>query len=65
MPKPSGSDQPAPVRGASRPLPPSRGINHQTAPTGAKQRPMTSGAAKRSDALDQRDPAGGIDPDQH
>jgi hypothetical protein len=30
------------------------------APAGAKQRPMTPGAAKRSDHLDQRDPVGKI-----
>jgi hypothetical protein len=65
MPKNSGQDSKPPIRGTPRPLPPSRGIKSFEAPTGAKQRPMTPGAAKRSDHLDQRDPAGGIYPKQH
>jgi hypothetical protein len=64
MPKAAGADNKI-IRGPSRPLPPSRGIKSFEHPTGPKVRPMTPGAPKRSDALDQRDPAGGIDPDQH
>jgi hypothetical protein len=59
MPKAAGADNKT-IRGPSRPLPPSRGIKSFEAPTGAKQRPMTPGAAKRSDHLDQRDPVGKI-----
>jgi hypothetical protein len=64
MPKAAGADMKT-VRLAPRPQPQARSIKSFDAPTGAKQRPMTPGAPKRSDALDQRDPAGGIDPDQH
>jgi hypothetical protein len=59
MPKAANSEMKT-IRGPSRPQPASRSIKSFDAPTGAKQRPMTPGAPKRSDALDQRDPAGGI-----
>jgi hypothetical protein len=65
MPKSSGQDLKTVQLAPSRSPPKARDILRFDAPTGAKQRPMTPGAAKRSDALDQRDPCGGIDPDQH
>ena len=59
MPKQSGQAHKT-VRLPARPQAASRSIKNFDTPTGAKQRPMTPGAPKRSDALDQRDPAGGI-----
>jgi hypothetical protein len=60
MPKAAGSDLKTVQLPPSRPQPKARQIMHQSPPSGPKVRPMTAGSAKRSDALDQRDPAGGI-----
>jgi hypothetical protein len=52
MPKPSGSDQPAPVRGVSRAAPPSRKIMHQPAPTpGPHHNPPSGGGQTSSNDL--------------
>jgi hypothetical protein len=65
MPKSSGQDHKAVQLPPSRPQPKSRGINHQPPLASSGGRPMAPGASKFADALDQRDPGGGIDPDQH
>jgi hypothetical protein len=62
MPKASGSNMKT-VRLAPRPAAKARSIIHQEVPKGPLVRPMSPGADKQADKLEQ-DPTGGIDPRQ-
>ncbi|WP_426433684.1 hypothetical protein [Bradyrhizobium genosp. P] len=52
------------IRTSAPPPPKERSIMRFDPPAAPKVRPMSPAAPKQADQLDQRDPAGGIDPQQ-